>query len=89
MDIKRNLTFFFFLLTGVVTGALVASLAAGIQWLDWLAFEMTMGIPLRSPLVLDFSVLRLSFGAEFGINIAQCITLTCALLLYKRVAKKL
>ena len=89
MDIKRNLTFFFFLLTGIIMGALAASLAAGVPWLDWLAFQMTMGIPLQSPLVLDFSVLRLSVGLEFGINVAQCITVTCALLLYKRIAKKL
>ena len=53
MDIKRNFTFFFFLLTGIVMGALAASLAAGVPWLEWLAFEMTMGIPLQTPMVLE------------------------------------
>ena len=34
-------------------------------------------------------MLRLAFGFEIGVNVAQIITITIALLLYKRVAAKL
>ena len=89
MKIKQNVAFFFFLLSGVISGALLASLTAGVPYLSWLAYGKTIGIPLASPLVLDLAVLRLSLALDFSINVAQVVTVTLALLLYKRVARKL
>lgn len=89
MKVKRNIAFAFFLLAGIIIGALVASLAENIWFLQWLCYGKTVGIPTANPFILDLSMLRLAFGFEIGVNVAQIITITIALLLYKRVAAKL
>lgn len=89
MKLKRNLVFVFFLLAGVIVGALAASAAASYPFLNWLSYGKTVGIPAGSPLVLDLALVKLAFGCEVGINVAQILTVTAALLLYKRIAQKL
>ena len=44
------------LLSGIVLGGFLGSLAEGISWLSWLNFGQSFG--LNSPLVLDFGVLK-------------------------------
>lgn len=89
MKLKRNLAFAFFLLAGIIFGAMVASAAAGIPYLGWLAYEKTIGISVQNPMVLDLSITKLAFGCEVGVNVAQIFTITAALLIYRSVASKL
>ena len=89
MKIKRNITFFFFLLSGVIVGALIASLTEDIWFLNWLCYGKTIGIPASNPFIFDLSLIKLAFGCEIGVNVAQIITITASLVLYKRVASKL
>ena len=89
MKLKRNLAFLFFLLAGVILGLLLASAAGGIPFLSWLAFGRTVGLSTANPLVFDFAILKVAFGFEIGFNVAQIITVTLALLVYKSVAQKL
>lgn len=79
----------FFLLAGVITGALLASLAFGIPFLSWLAYGKNFGLSVQEPLIVDFSVIRLALGFEISINIAQIITITLSMLLYRLVGKKI
>ena len=89
MKLKRNLAFLFFLLAGVILGLLLASAAEGIPFLSWLAFGRTVGLSTANPLVFDFAILKVAFGFEIGFNVAQIITVTLALLVYKSIAQKL
>ena len=89
MKLKRNVIFLFFLLAGIIVGALLASVGGQIPFLSWLAYGKTVGISTANPLLLDLSMLRIAFGFEVGVNIAQIITITISLLIYKNVAQKL
>lgn len=89
MKLKRNLVFLFFLLAGVIVGLLLASATEGIPLLSWLSFGRTVGLSTANPLIVDLAIVRVAFGCEIGFNVAQIITVTIALLLYKSVAAKL
>lgn len=89
VKLKRNLVFLFFLLAGIIVGALLASLGQQTAFLSWLAYGKTVGISVSDPLILDLSMLRMAFGLEIGVNVAQIITITISILVYKSVAQKL
>lgn len=86
---KKTAVFFFFLIAGTVTGAMLAAMTAGVPLLGWLSYSTTVGIPFSSPLVLDLAIIKLSFAAEMGINAAQIATITIAMLVYRHIAQKL
>ena len=89
MKLKHNLVFLFFLLAGIILGAFLASVGTQVPFLSWLAYGKTIGISTTNPMILDLSMLRMAFGLEIGVNIAQIITITLSLLIYKNVAQKL
>jgi len=72
-----------FLLAGLVIGGLLGKLAASVSWLWWLSYEQQFG--LETPIVLDLSVLKLTFGLMFKINIASIIGMVLAIFIYKKV----
>ena len=77
---KRTLLLCFFILSGILLGAMIASLAAGTPGLSWLAFSQSIGF---HP-VLDLSVIKLSFGFSMGISVAQIFTIAAAIFLYNK-----
>lgn len=72
-----------FILSGLVIGGLIGNLAGNIDWLWWLAFGDEFG--LQSPIVLDLSVITITFGLTININIASIIGVIVALLIYKKI----
>lgn len=89
MKLQRTLVFLFFLLAGIIIGALLASVGEAVPFLNWLAYGKTIGLSTSNPMLLDLSMLKIAFGFEIGINVAQIITITIALLVYRNVAQKL
>ncbi len=83
---KKNLLLIVFVLSGIILGALLADLAAGVPYLGWLSFGRTVGISPATPFVLDLSVLRLAFALELGINVAQVILVLLGVLAYRKLA---
>lgn len=69
------------LLSGIVLGGFLGSLAEGISWLSWLNFGQSFG--LNSPLVLDFGVLVITFGLTIKITLASIIGVALALIIYR------
>ncbi len=65
---KKTLIMLFFVCAGIVFGSLVAQLSKSVDWLAWLSYGMEFGI--TSPFVLDLSVLTLTLGASFHLNIS-------------------
>lgn len=72
-----------FLLAGLVIGGLLGKLASSVSWLWWLSYEEEFGI--NAPIVLDLSVLKLTFGLMFKINIASIIGMILAIFIYKKI----
>ncbi len=72
-----------FILSGLVIGGLLGKLASSVDWLWWLSYEQQFG--LESPIVLDLSILKLTFGLAFKINVASIIGMLLAIFIYRKI----
>ena len=72
-----------FMLSGLVIGGLLGELASKVDWLWWLSYSQTFG--LNNPIVLDLSVVKITFALMFKINVASIIGLLLAVFIYKKV----
>ena len=72
-----------FILSGLVIGGLLGEIAGRLDFLWWLGYGESFG--LSSPIELDFSIVQISFGLLFKINIASIIGMIIAILVYRRV----
>ena len=71
-------------LIALVLGDLIASWTADVPWLTWLTYGKSIGISPTTPMVIDLSIIRLTFGAEFSINVVQIILLVGAFFAYRK-----
>ena len=71
------------LLSGIVLGGFLGSLADGISFLSWLNFGQSFG--LDTPLVLNLGVLVITFGLSIRITMAGIIGVIIALLVYHNI----
>ncbi len=53
-----------------------------MQGLWWLSFEQEFG--LKEPLVLDLSILKLTFALTFRINIASIVGVLISVFVYRK-----
>ena len=67
----------FLVLIGIVVGTLVAKVTASVSALGWLSYALTFG--LESPVVLDLSVIRLTFGLSVDLSIAVILCVVVSL----------
>lgn len=81
MKFKRTFFFFFCLLGGIVSGAMVAGLCASVPFLSWLSYHSTIGF---EPVTLDLSIMQLTIGFRMGISVAQICTIALAMFCYNR-----
>ncbi len=65
-----------FILSGIVVGGLLGELASRVSWLWWLSYGQSFG--LSEPITLDLSVIQLTFGLTFKINISSIIGMILA-----------
>ncbi len=72
-----------FILSGLVIGGLLGDLASKVDWLWWLGFGEEFG--LQNPIVLDLSILKITFALMFKINIASIIGIVLAIFIYRKV----
>lgn len=72
-----------FILSGIVVGGLLGELAARVSWLWWLSYGQSFG--LSEPITLDLSVIQLTFGLTFKINISSIIGMILAVFIYKKM----
>ena len=70
-----------FLLTGIVLGGFIGSLASGISWLSWLNFGESFG--LMEPVTLNLGILVITFGFTIRITMASIIGVIVAVLTYR------
>lgn len=72
-----------FILSGIVIGGLLGELASKIDFLWWLGYGESFG--LTSPIELDLSVIKITFGLVFKINIASIIGMALSIFIYKKI----
>ncbi len=72
-----------FILSGLVVGGLLGQLASNVDWLWWLSYSQTFG--LQDPIVLDLSVVTITFALMFRISAASIIGMLLAILIYKKI----
>ena len=71
-----------FMLAGIVLGGLLGEFASGLDFLWWLGYGQSFG--LSQPIVLNLSIIAITFGVEFKINIASIIGIGIALFIYRK-----
>lgn len=74
----RSVFSFFLVLIGIVVGSLVAKVTASVSALGWLSYALSFG--LESPVVLDLSVVRLTFGLSVDLSIAVILCVIISLI---------
>ena len=72
-----------FILSGLVVGGLLGEIASKIDFLWWLAYGQSFG--LTEPIQLDLSVIKITFGLMFKINMASILGMTLAIFIYRKV----
>ncbi|MFR2570481.1 MAG: DUF4321 domain-containing protein [Clostridia bacterium] len=72
-----------FILSGLVVGGLLGELAAKVNWLWWLSYSETFG--LSDPVVLDLSVVKITFALMFKISVASIVGMLLAIFVYRKV----
>jgi len=72
-----------FLLSGLVIGGLLGEIAASVKALWWLSYGENFG--LSSPVELDLSVITITFGLMFKINVASIIGMAIAIFIYRKI----
>lgn len=72
-----------FILSGLVIGGLLGELASKVDWLWWLSYSQSFG--LENPIVLDISIMKITFALLFKINIASILGMVLAIFIYKKV----
>ena len=88
MSKKRLLAFGYFL-GSLLLGALLAAGAAKVPFLAWLSQGYFVGISTESPMCLDLSVIKLSFGLEIGVTVAHIVCFAAAFIAYLFTVKRL
>jgi hypothetical protein len=81
---KRTFLLWFFILAGIVLGAMLAAVCSNVPFLSWLSYSQSIGFNPDAPFVLNLSVLKLTFGFSMGISVAQIITIALAIFLYNK-----
>lgn len=81
---KKNFLLLFYLIAGILVGALIADVCKDLEFLSWLSYYLSVGFNPANPLVLDLSVFTLTFGFSFGIYIAQIFTIGLAIFAYNK-----
>ena len=72
-----------FILSGLVIGGLLGELASRVDWLWWLSYSQSFG--LENPIVLDLSVVKITFALMFKINVASIIGMILSISIYKKI----
>ena len=72
-----------FILSGIVVGGLIGEVSSSVDFLWWLSYGNSFG--LTNPVTLDLSVISLSFGLSFKLNIASILGMFLAILIYRKI----
>lgn len=85
MKSRNILLLLILIICAVIVGALIAQATKNVAYLSWLGYAKSFGLNTGRPALIDLSVLKIAFGFEISICVAQVICLLGAVLLYRRI----
>ena len=80
---KSVLILLLFILCGLVVGGFLGELASKVDFLWWVSYGEEFGI--SSPVTIDLSIIKLTIGFMFKINISSIIGLILEIFIYRKV----
>lgn len=81
---KNKILLIMLILAGAIVGAIAAKGAANVDMLQWLAYSKDIGLESTT---LDLIVMKLTFGFELSLSVAQIIFMIIATFIYPKIAK--
>lgn len=87
---KKQSTFLFilFLITGIVVGGLITTVAGEVSWLKFLTYGQTFNIGYPSPFDIDLGFIKFSFGFQINVSIALIISMILSYFVYRWLIRK-
>ncbi len=85
MRTKTFWLYLFLTLAGIVVGGLIAQITADVPALSWLSYGQGFGT--EGPVILNLTVLQLTFGINVRITVSTVIFVALTLLLGRLVTK--
>lgn len=82
MKNKSNIVFLLILISGLIIGSFLGSLASKVPYLLWLNYGKTIGF--TQPFVVDLGFLYLQFGFHISFTIAGIIGMLISGIIYKK-----
>lgn len=79
---KSTWVYIVFIFAGLVIGGLIGELTHGINGLWWLSYGQSFG--LESPMVINLSVITITFALMIKINIASIIGMAIGIFIYRK-----
>lgn len=79
---KSALTLFLFIFAGIVLGGFIGDWLGQYDFFYWLAYGKTFGL---ETVTLNLSIIQLTFGFQFSINLASIIGILIAVLIYRKM----
>ena len=81
---KNGWTLFLLVLTGIVLGGFIGSLAQGVPYLKWLDFGYKFGM-VGNPLEIDLKVIELTFKILIRITVSSILGVALSLFVYRKL----
>lgn len=78
---KENVIFLLIIISGLIIGSYLGSIAVVIPWLNWLNYGKTIG--LTQPFVLDLGFIYLQFALHISFTIAGIMGMVIASVIFK------
>ena len=84
MKQKNAFAFVILILFALIIGSVITIWTQDIEWLKWLTYGQTIGISPDTPITIDLSLLKITFGMEIKVNAIQVILLILAFISYNQ-----
>ena len=79
---KSTLTLFLFVFSGIVLGGFIGEWLGQYDFFYWLSYGKTFGL---ETVTLNLSIIQLTFGFLFHINLASIVGILIAILIYRKM----
>lgn len=80
---KNKWVLFLVMMSGIVLGGFIGSLASHVSFLSWMDFGYEFG--LDEPIVLNLVILVITFGLKIKISIASILGMILSIFIYKKM----
>ena len=81
---KNKILLILLIIAGAVIGSLVASATTDVNNFSWLAYSKSVSV---APFTINLVIIKLTFGFDFAMSIAQIIFMIVGVAVYPKLKK--